>query len=128
MPYSELDFEKIHPIGRNVLIRKCGNFDDLGNGERGIKLDNGKVLHVPTDAACRTNWVEIIEVGDGCQFYTKDMGARARPEGQYGAITICVESSGSLTCVDYDMFEYWIATEVDKTGAPVLLPLVLEDA
>ncbi len=63
---ATLDIDKIRPINRKLLVRKCVN--DHARDE------NGEVLiYLPDESYEQCYFVEILKVSDDCRQFTQDM-------------------------------------------------------
>lgn len=103
---------KLKPNSNFILFRKCGKGDTLSDGERGVKLDNGKELAFPTDYHETSDFAEIIKVGPDCKVFSGH---------EIGETILCREFSEKLICADWEKFEYWMDKE------PTFPPLVFRD-
>ena len=107
-----MEIDDLKPSSNYILVRKCGLGDDIGNKERGIRLDNGKALILPTDYHEQTNFCEIIDIGPDVIFFLKEHTAR-HSEEKIGATILVPEDSHNLHCVDYELCEYWMVRECE---------------
>lgn len=62
-----VDIEKLKPIGRTLLVRKC-----TWGEKRGNQHWVGTIA-VPDFVAENTGWAEIIAVGDSCKLFDASM-------------------------------------------------------
>lgn len=62
-----VDIDKLKPVGRVLLVRKCTQGEKRGNQ---TYIGN---IAIPDYSAENTGWAEIIAIGDGCVYYTCDM-------------------------------------------------------
>ena len=107
---TEEYISRMYLIKDRMIVRKCGKYDDLGDGSRGIDLGDGKVLELPTDYYEQTNFCELIDIGDECKFFTKDMCARSR--GWEDGETVWVpEQNNYIQPVGDKKLEYWFCRE-----------------
>jgi len=102
---------RIYLIKDRMIVRKCGQADDLGDGTRGIDLGGGKVLELPANYHEKTNFCELIDIGDGCKQFTKDMCARQRNWADGETIWVPEQDLQNLQPLGDRAMEYWFCRE-----------------
>jgi len=98
------------PIGTWVLVRKCARGKVLKDGSRGIEVGGGKTLAFPSAYAEKTNWCELIAVGDKCKAIRREYTRRFRGEEGY-KVWVPDGISQDIQCLDHELFEYWAVKE-----------------
>jgi len=98
------DPSEYKPNSNYVLVRKCVRYDDLGDGNRGIKVEGTEGIAVPDRVFDFTNFCEVIAVGPKCVMVT---------ENNIGDTVRVPESSHELHCIDYEHGEYWMVRECE---------------
>ena len=103
--------------GDNVLIRKCGVGESLKGGGRGVNDENGKpLLYYPQYFADTTSFVEIIDIGLDCKWFTKE---HCHLDETGGERTLCPEMGDGMVRVEE---HFWFIPE------PLLFPVLFSDA
>jgi co-chaperonin GroES (HSP10) len=94
-------------------MRKCCKpTTTLSDGKQGVVLDNGVEIELPPEYVNRTNFAEIIDVGQGCEVFNGTMARRHR-DGPGALVFLPEIVPNEIHCVDLDRFEYWIVKETD---------------
>lgn len=88
-----MDIDSVRPINDQLLMRKCGRGDDLGDG-RGIMGPDGKpLLYFDETHSDTTDFYELIDIGPGVDAFENWMCQRHRKNGEeFGAIVVFPES------------------------------------
>ena len=108
---TEEYIRRIYLMGDHMIVRKCGQADDLGDGTRGIDLGNGKGLELPANYHEQTNFCELVDIGDGCSHFAKDMCVRQREWGNGETIWVPEQDLRNLQPLGDSAFEYWVCRE-----------------